>query len=335
MGCRATLAPVSPALRVRALVALAAAAAVAAVVGITVWQTRGEHTSIPGAVVAPRAGYPPLSLELGLRTDGQARALARAQQLYNKGKVAPAASIFARYHSLEAQLGSAFAAWKRTGLAPVRTLAAAHPEDAAAQLHLGWADYWAGRNADAVAAWQQAAKLAPDSPYGVDAQDALHPTEPTGLPPIVTPLELPPALATLPAAEQLARLRSATRTGGEVAELRYGLALWNVRMPVSAEQALAAAAQAAPHDPVARVAAAVGRFSKENPTPAFGALGPLTAVFPHSPVVELHLGLLLLWTGEQKKAKTQLRAAVSDGPRTIYAKNAKLILDAFAGNGTK
>lgn len=318
-----------------AIVSLCAAAAVAAVVGITAWQTSGEHTTVPGAVVAPRAGYPPLSLELGLRDDPQALALTQAQTLYDRGKVARAAAIFARYDSLEARLGAAFAAWKRTGLAPVKALAAAHPDSAVAALQLGWADYWAGRNADAVAAWQRTHELAPDSPYGVDAEEALHPTEPRGLPPIVTPLELPPALVKLPAAEQLARLAAAAHTGGEDAKLRYGLALWNERMPVSAERALAAAAKMAPHDAVAQVAAAVGRFSKANPTPAFGALGPLTAVFPHSSIVELHLGLLLLWVGEQKKAKTQLRAAVADGPQTIYGKNATLILDAFVGTGTK
>ena len=325
-----------PRLRVHATVALAAAVAVAAVVGITVWQTSGERTTVPGAVVAPRAGYPPLSLELGLRADAQARALDAAQRAYNRGRVAQAARVFARYRSLEAQLGSAFAAWKRTGLDPVKRLAAGHPASAVAALHLGWADYWAGRNADALAAWQHTAALAPDSPYGVDAEDALHPTDPVpGLPPIVTPLELPPALADLPAGEQLARLRATARSGGLDAKLRYGLALWNVRRPVSAERELAAAAKLAPHDPVARVAAAVARFSKGNPVRAFGQLGPLTAVFPHAAVVEFHLGLLLLWTGERTKAATQLRACVADGPQTIYAKNARVLLASLTNNGTK
>ena len=63
-------------------------------------------------------------------------------------------------------------------------------------------------------------------------------------------------------------------------------------------------------------------------------LGPLTGVFPHAPVVRFHLGLLLLWNGEPKKAAAQLRLAVADGPQSVYAKNAKVLLASLTKNGT-
>ncbi|HET7567027.1 MAG TPA: hypothetical protein VFJ91_03490 [Gaiellaceae bacterium] len=326
----------SPRARMTAIVGLAAVVAAGAVAGVTLLQTHGERTTVPGAVVAPRAGYPPLQLEFGVRQDAQARALGAAQTLYNRGKVGQAARVFARYGSLEARLAAAFAAWKRTGLDPVRRLAAAHPRSPLVQLHLGWADYWAGRNADALAAWQRAASLGADSPYGVDAQDALHPafTIP-GLPLLVTGTTLPEAIRKLPPPQQLAALRAAAAGGGEREKLRYGVALWNLRRPVSAERQFAGAAKLAPGDPVARVAAAVGRFTKSDPAKAFGKLGPLTAVFPRSPVVEFHLGLLLLWIAEREKALRHLRATVADAPQSIYAKDARALLARLANNGTK
>ena len=326
----------SPRARVVALVGLAAVVAAGAVVGGTLLQTRGETTTVAGAVTKPRAGYPPLYLEFGVRVDARARALASAQQLYNQGKVAKAAAVFRRYHSLEARLASAFAAWKQTGLAAVKQLADAHPKSALATLHLGWAYYWAGRNADALAAWERAAKLAPDSPYGVDVEDAIHPSMPIpGLPPVVTGLGIPKALRKLTAPRQLAALASAAAAGGEDAKLRYGAALWSLRRPVSAEREFAAAAKLAPHDPLALTVAALGRFTKANPTRAFAKLGPLTGVFPHSPVVEFHLALALLYIGETKKAETHLRSAIADGPQTVYAKNGRVLLASLTNNGTK
>jgi Flp pilus assembly protein TadD len=148
---------------------------------------------------------------------------------------------------------------------------------------------------------------------------------------------LPRAEAALPAARQLALLRArAARPDADAsAKLLYGLALWNLRRPLSAERQFSAAAKLAPDDPVARTAAAVGAFSKAHPVQAFGRLGPLTGVFPRSPVVRFHLGLLLLWSGEPKKAAAQLRLAVADGPQTVYAKNARVLLASLGNNGTK
>jgi tetratricopeptide (TPR) repeat protein len=322
--------------RVLASVGVAAVAVVAAIVGVTLLQTRGESTVPAGAVTRPRPGYPKLELEFGVRGDAQARALAHAENLYNSGKTSAAAPIFARYHSLQAEIGSAFAAWKRGGLEAVQRLASAHPESPLVQLHLGLADYWAGRNADALAAWQRTARLGADSPYGVAAEDLLHPTlKIPGLPPIVANISLPKGDAGLPAARQLGLLRQDAARPDPAAKLLYGLALWNLRRPVSAERQLAAAARLAPNDPVARTAAAVGLYSKANPTRAFARLGPLSGVFPRAAVVRFHLGLLLLWGGERKKAASQLRLAIADEPHSVYAKEAKTLLASLVDNGTK
>ena len=331
--------PVSdgPNRRLLLFVAVAAAAVAAAVVGATLLQGRGEHTTVPNAVTAARSGPPLLQLELGVRSDAEARALAQAETLLDKKRqAARAAAIFRRYDSLEAQLGLAFATWSGpSSLDAVKTLAAAHPNDPAALLNLGWADYQAGRNSEAGAAWRRAATRFPDSPYGVDAEWALH-GGPPGLPPLVTGLTLPKALASLPAAAQVAALKRAAAGSNPRAKLLYGTFLWNgLHMPVSAERQFAAAAKLAPHDPVARTAAAVGLFSKSNPTRAFAHLGPLTAVFPHSAPVEFHLGALLVYVGEYAKAAKQLRSALADGPRSPYAPYAKTLLASLASTRSK
>ena len=318
------------------VVALAALAAGAAVVGVTLLQTRGQSTTVPGAVTSPRAGRPPLQLEFGVAASAEAQALARAVALYNGKQVGQAAAIFRRFHSVEAQLGSAFASWSGpSSLAAVKTVAAAHPNDLAALVGLGWADYWAGRRADAAAAWQRAARLGPDSPYGVDAEDALH-GGPVGLPPIVTGLALPKAIANLPAAAQVAALQRAAEGPNSRAKLLYGVTLWNfLRMPLSARQQLEAAAKLAPHDALVRAAAAVALFTKADPTPAFAHLGPLTAVFPHSAAVEFHLGLLLVYVGDYAKAGSHLRASLADGPHSPYAKQARTLLASLAHTRSK
>jgi Flp pilus assembly protein TadD len=322
--------------RVVVIVALAALIAAAAVVGATLLQTRGEHTTVPGAVVKPRAGQPPLALNFGIETTAEARALTRAQALYNGGHVAQAAAIFARHRSLESQIGSAFAAWNKNGLATVQSLAAAHPASSVALLHLGIADYWAGQNADAVAEWEKAARVGADSPYGVKAEDLLHPTlKIPGLPYVVLDFQPPSAIGKLPPAERLAALARAAARPDARAKLLYGSALWNLERPVSAERQFEAAAKLAPHDPLARTAVAVGAFTKANPVKAFSRLGPLTGVFPRSAVVRFHLGLLLLWSGEQLKAVAQLRLAAADAPHSSYAQDARTLLSRLPGTRSK
>jgi hypothetical protein len=203
-------------------------------------------------------------------------------------------------------------------------------------LHLGLADYWAGRNADAVGAWERTAKVGADSPYGVKAEDLLHPSmRIPGLPYLLLAYKPPPAIAKLPAQQELAALARAARRPNVRAKLLYGLALWGLEHPFSAERQFEAAARLSPSDPAARTAAAVGAFTKADPAKAFGRLGPLTAVFPRSSLVRLQLGLLLLWTGEQQKAVAQLRLAAKAEPGSPYSKDAQALLSRLPGSRSK
>jgi hypothetical protein len=318
------------------IVGVAALAAAAAVVGVTLLQTRDERTTLPGAVTKPRPGRPPLEFAFGVDASAEARALAKAQALYNGNHVVQAAAIFGRHHSLEAQIGSAFAVWNQRGLSTLRGLAAAHPASGVVLLHLGLADYWAGRNADAVGAWERTAKVGADSPYGVKAEDLLHPSmRIPGLPYLLLAYKPPPAIAKLPAQQELAALARAARRPNVRAKLLYGLALWGLEHPFSAERQFEAAARLSPSDPAARTAAAVGAFTKADPAKAFGRLGPLTAVFPRSSLVRLQLGLLLLWTGEQQKAVAQLRLAAKAEPGSPYSKDAQALLSRLPGSRSK
>jgi hypothetical protein len=297
--------------RVVGIVALCAAAAVVVIVGGTVLLSRHETTTPAGAVTTPRPGKPLLALELGLRQDAEAKALRQAQRLLDEEKKpAQAAAIFKRYASVEAKLGLAFSQW--TGprsLSSVQSIAASYADSPAAQLNLGLADYQAGRNADAVRAWQGTATRFPDSPYAVDAVSALNPNPNVapGLPLIlVDPAAVP------------ANARPA---------FVAGVNHWNLKEVVSARRQLDAAARLAPNSPEALVAAAVARFSPAQPKAPFPVLGPLTATFPHDAVVRLHLGELLLWNREVAKGKAQLRLAVADEPNSRYAKEARGILE--------
>jgi predicted Zn-dependent protease len=318
--------------RVTTTVAVAACLAAGGVVGVTLLQTRGQSTTTPGAVTKPRAGIPPLFLDFGVRADREARELSTAATLLNTKHVAAARPIFARYHSVQAQIGLAFANWPRNGLETLKTLVAHYPRSPAAGYHLGWAFLWSGRVADASSEWQRVAKTFPDSPEAVEAENALYPNDTQGLPYLVLPVSLPSAPSR---AAQERALAAAARGPDAAAKLRYGFFLWQLMRPVSAEEQFAAAAKLAPNDPAARTAAAVGLFTKRNPTRAFAALGPLTAAFPRAPVVRFELGLLLIWTAQPKKGLAQLRLAAAADPHSEYAREVRTLLSRLVNHGTK
>jgi hypothetical protein len=297
--------------RVVGIVALCAAAAVAAIVGGTVLLSRNESTTVPGAITTPRPGRPVLQLELGLRGDQEARALARAQTLLDRdGRAAEAAAIFRRYPSVDGRLGLAFAEW--TGpesLAAVKAIADRTPSSPAALLNVGWAYYQAGRNADAANAWRETASRFRDSPYAIDALDALYPGVAPGLPPIVVDTAAVPAKVRF--------------------YLEPGIRAWDLRQVVTARREFRDALRLTKQSPEVLVAAAVARFSPDTPKAPFPLLGPLSGKFPHDSIVRLHLGLVLLWSREVAKGKAQLRLAVADQPKSIYAKQARLLLQAL------
>lgn len=289
------------------IVAVCAAAAVAAIVGGTLLLSRHETTSLPG-----RPGTPVLQLELGLRRDAEAQALAQAARLLDakKPEAAQAAAIFKQYSSTEARLGLAFAEWTGPGsLGAVQSIAASAPDSPAVSLNLGWAYFWAGRNADAVNAWQETAKRFPDSAYAIDALDALNPGPKAGLPYILVDPAAVPAKAR--------------------GDLEAGVHAWDLAHVVTARRLLAAAAALAPDTPETLVPAAIARFSPADPKAPFPLLGPLSGRFPNASIVRFHLGLLLIWNNEFAKAKEQIRLAATEQPSSIYAKQARALLAAL------
>jgi Flp pilus assembly protein TadD len=325
----------NPRTRVVAVVATAGAVVIAAIIGITLWQTHGESTAAAevAATAKPRKGVPPLLFDFGFRDDAEVRDLARGALLLKQGKRARAGTVFARYHDVQAQIGSAFAVWPKGSLDTVKSIVAAHPADPVAQLHYGLALYWSGRNADAVKQFQLVDRRFPDSQSAVDAEDILYGSKTIpGLPYLIVPVSLPRA-KTL--AQQVAAADRAAQRPDAQAKLAYGVMLWRLDRRVSARRQLDAAARLAPNDPVTLTAAAVSRFTKKQPAAAFARLGPLSGRFPKASVVRLHLGLLLLWTKQVDKAETQLKLAVSDQPGSPYASEAKKLLSALVPNGTK
>jgi tetratricopeptide (TPR) repeat protein len=316
--------------RVFFLVVLAAVAA-SGVVVIGVLATRSEVPSLE-----PRTGSPPLALDVALRTGEEARALERAQTLYDRGHDAKrAAAIFSRFDSLEARVGSAVVAWPSDTVNRLQTLAAEHPRSALVAFHLGLALYWSRREREAATAWRAAETLEPDSLYAVRASDFLHPRFAPGLPTFVPSFRPSARISALTPAGQLASLARAARRGGVRAKILYGVALQRLGRPRSAEKEFAAAARAAPTDPEARVAAAVGLFDKDHPERAFSRLGPLARVFPQASTVRFHLGLLLLWSGELDRARGELRRAQTEAPDSPIGREATAYLAALRGVGTR
>jgi hypothetical protein len=302
-----------------AIVALVSLVAGAAVVGYAA-RSGGEPPSLASAL-EPRAGAPPLALDLGVRDDAEASALRRALDLYDRGHRKRAAALFAGYDSLEARVGKAIAAWPNGSLARLEALAAAHPRSGLVQVNLGLALFWAGRTGSEQA-WRRAAAIQPDSSYAVTAGNLLYPRFNRNLPMFVPAEAAPAELNGKSPPAQLAILRRNASNGTATAKLYYGVALQRLFRPVSARREFDAAARLAPNDPEAQTAAAVGRFDKAHLAAAFSRLGPLTRRFPHAATVRFHLGLLLLWTGSVKDADKQLRLATTVEPGSPLAREA-------------
>jgi predicted Zn-dependent protease len=312
-------------------VAVAAACAVALVVGTVAFtRTSTGGGGSPPSRARGRSGAPPLLLDLGVRDDAAAQALRRASSLYASRRLAQAGRIFRSYRSPQAQVGAAFAAWPDGAVARLQRLARAHPGNAFVQLHLGLALLWRGETAAAEAAWRAAATREPDSASAVHAEDLLHPGFAPGLPEFVPSGPYPRGLAGLSPPRQLAALARAA-PGGARARILYGVALQRLGRPISAERQFAAAAALAPGNPEALAAAAVGRFSKSDPSAAFSRLGPLARRFPHAQTVRFHLGLLLLYIRQVGAARRELQLARAEGPRTVIGRTANAFLQRLRG----
>jgi hypothetical protein len=292
---------------------------------VAVVSADGDSATTTG-LPEPRPGRPPLSLALVMRDDAEAHDLGRAASLYKRGRLGPAAALFANHDSLEAKVGAAFAAWPEGTYDRLEQLAKLYPEAAVVQLHLGLARLWAQRG-DPVEAWRAAVEAEPDTPYAVLAGNVLHPQLPRGLPAFIPSFSAPQEVTELQPERQLEALRRRAERGGVRELLLYGVGLQRVGRPVSAADAFARAAQRAPRNVDAQVAAAVGKFDKAEPALAFGSLGPLTRTFPHEPTVRFHLGVLLLWTGRVDAAERQFRIASRMKPGSPLAREAVRYLE--------
>ncbi|HEX6489988.1 MAG TPA: hypothetical protein VF002_01290 [Gaiellaceae bacterium] len=317
----------SPRARTYVIVALAAAATAALVVATVAFTRTSSGRPAPPPAQAQRpGGLPRLFLDLGVRVDPEARALRRASALYDGRRPAAAGSIFRRYHSVQAQVGAAFARWPSGTLATLQRLARTHPRDPFVALQLGLARFWRGDLAGATQAWRAALAADPNSASALHAEDFLHPNLPLGRPEFVPSFPFPPGLARLSPPRQFAALARAARSGGPRARILYGVALQRLGEPLSAEREFEAAAAEAPGSPEALVAAAVGRFTKADPARAFSRLGPLAKRFPRSQTVRFHLGLLLLYIRDLPAARAELERARRAAPRTVLGETANTLL---------
>jgi tetratricopeptide (TPR) repeat protein len=206
------------------------------------------------------------------------------------------------------EVRDALRAWPSGTVRRLRILAAQHPDSALVRFELGLSLAFTGSSQPAREAWRNAERVQPDSPSAVRAEDALHPDAPPGKPPFVATFTRPRTRA-----ERL---------------LAQGIGFQAALRPVSAERAFAAAVRLAPANPEAQVAAAVGLYDKDRPERAFSRLGPLVRRFPHAQTLRFHLGLLLIYLRQFPQARTELRLAVAEGPRTPLATQARILLDA-------
>ncbi|HKB20708.1 MAG TPA: hypothetical protein VKC65_06805 [Gaiellaceae bacterium] len=320
----------SPRTRIFVIAGAAACLAAGGTVALAVITSNGKGRSENKPV--PLKGTPPLALDLGVRTDPEARALRRGERLYSSKRRAAAGRIFRRYDSPAARVGAAFAAWPDSSLATVEQLAREEPKDSLVLLHLGYANLWAGHSEQADEAWRQASAAQPDTMSAQRADDALHPGFPPGEPLFVPSFEPPAQLDRLSPPRQLELLEQEASRPDAQAKLLYGVALQRLGRRLSARREYDAAARLAPNDPETRVAAALGRFDKSRPSTAFSRLGPLTRRYPHAATVRFHLGLMLLWMtrvqpGALAEGKRQLRLAEREEPGSPLAREARRVLD--------
>ena len=300
----------SPHARTRVLVAAAAAVSAALVVGVTVLQTEDGSAGEPGAARLA----PPLELGLLARDDAEARALREAESLLDDGERSSARQRFEEIladdpGSVEAAVGQAIAAWPDGTVESLGRLVDENPESGVARLHLGLALLASGEEEAAVREWRETESRDPDSPAALRAEDLLHPQMAPGRPPFVAPFPELPELEGLPPERQLAELERRAETGAVTDWLLLGAAYQRTGRPVSASEAFRRAAELEPESVAARVAAAVGRFDKDDPSQTFSRLGPLARDHSRAGVVRYHLGLCLSWLGSVEEAKRQLRQA--------------------------
>jgi tetratricopeptide (TPR) repeat protein len=206
------------------------------------------------------------------------------------------------------QIMRALADWPHGSLATLERLGQQNPKSPLVQLYRGIGLLWAGYTGDAETALERTKQLGRDTQWEIAADNILHPQYFGGYP-IFAPIEHNALL------EQGSRLQAQGHQH-------------------SAERVYQRAARLAPGDDEAQVAAAVGRFDKDNLTASFSRLGPLTRRFPRSQVVRFYLGLLLAWTAQRDQALVEFKRAYALGPTTQLGRGAKQFIDRVGAGGT-
>src|SRR5262249_58595112 len=174
------------------------------------------------------------------------------------------------------EIMTALANWPHGSVPTLERLGQQHPKSPLVQLYRGIGLLWAGYTNEAEQALEQTKKLGRDTQWEIAADNILHPQYFGGYP-VFAPISRNPLL-------------------------QQGSHLQAQGHQHSAERVYQRAARRAPDDDEAQVAAAVGRFDKDNLSASFSRLGPLTRRFPSSQVVRFYLGLLLAWTAQRDQA---------------------------------
>ena len=303
--------------RARVLVGLAAAAAAALVVGVAVLQARGRVGS--GGDERRRRAAPPLELGLAVRSDDEANALREAERLARRGRPRGGQARFEELlaenpGSVEAAVGAAIAAWPDgDGGAAAGARRRASRRAASSGSTSASRSSRAARRTGLARQWREAERVEPGLACGAPRRG--HPQ---------------PAVRSRPAAVRRAA-RGAARARGALA----GGAACGARAPgrsragsrrslptasrcnVSADRSPRARLSRAPWTPTltslpAKVAAALGRFDKDDPSQAFSRLGPLADMPTRGGVVRYHLGC----SRSRGSGRSRRRTAARAGPRS-------------------
>lgn len=206
-----------------------------------------------------------------------------------------------------AEIRKTFRAWPEDGIETMERLGREYPRDPVVQLYRGLALVWAGYPNEAEAVLRRAKRVGRDTPWEVQADSILHPEFQVGYP-TFRPMT-PNALL-----EQGAQLQAQGKQH-------------------SARRLYERAARQAPDSCEPQVAAAVGRFDKDNLNASFSRLGPLSRRFPTCQSVRYYLGLMLAWTGQRDPAIAQFKRTVALGPETELGQGAAQFLSNVQGGG--
>jgi tetratricopeptide (TPR) repeat protein len=205
----------------------------------------------------------------------------------------------------------------------LRALAEASPDDGFIGFSLGEALLWSGQRAAGEKVLRAVRDGAPDTFYGVSADDLIHPSAPGGYPPYI---------AAQPVTQgTLAELKAAAVAHADQLQpqLDYATALLGDGQRTAAVTAFSNALAVDPGSVEAKVGKIIASYSKDNPAGSFGQMGPLVRDNPGNVSPRLHLALMLLWLRDTDTARAELRQVAAQDPNGRLGKVAQQFLDAL------